>query len=160
MLLDGIVSTDQGEKLDEKLANLILPEDMGERMCLNHLTKNLSDSSDPLQFHRQAQTKRHGGIPLVSFDIIRLQNFEVMPLVDAPAGVIPVTDIQKLDLYRKRNPFESPYASPLSSSPSSSDEELYSHALTLHTPMAPIQTSARRAAPPPPQRNSKPGEKQ
>lgn len=34
MLLDGIVSTDPGEKLDEKLANLILPEDVDERMSL------------------------------------------------------------------------------------------------------------------------------
>ena len=74
---------------------------------------------------------------------------------ETPAGVISLTDIQKLDLYKRKNPFESPYASPLSSSPSSSDEELYSHALTLHAPMAPVQTSTRRPAPAPPPRSSK-----
>ncbi|KAF8204786.1 inositol polyphosphate phosphatase [Pholiota molesta] len=123
MLLDGIVSTDPGEKLDEKLANLILPEDMGELPPPSTDEKAWWDTPD------------------------------------SPAGVISLSDIQKLNLYRRNNPFESPYASPLSSSPSSSDEELYSHALTLHTPMAPVQTSTRRPAPAPPPRTSKLSEK-
>ncbi|KAF9478161.1 inositol polyphosphate phosphatase [Pholiota conissans] len=120
ILLDGVVSTDPGEKLDEKLANLILPADMGELPPPSTDEKAWWDNPD------------------------------------TPAGVIPLSEIQKLNLYRRNNPFESPSASPLSSSPSSSDEELYSHALTLHTPMAPVQTSTRRPAPaPPPPRSSK-----
>jgi len=35
MLLDGIVSTKPGEKLDEKLANLILPSETGKRVSFN-----------------------------------------------------------------------------------------------------------------------------
>jgi hypothetical protein len=35
ILLDGIVSTKPGEKLDEKLANLILPSETGERVSFN-----------------------------------------------------------------------------------------------------------------------------
>uniref|UniRef100_A0A8H8CK11 phosphoinositide 5-phosphatase n=1 Tax=Psilocybe cubensis TaxID=181762 RepID=A0A8H8CK11_PSICU len=69
---------------------------------------------------------------------------------DCPGGVIPISELQKLDLYRRNNPFDSPTISPLSSSPSSSDEELYSHALALHTPITPVQTSMRRPPPPPP----------
>ena len=70
--------------------------------------------------------------------------------LDCPAGMVPIAEIQRLELYRRGNPFESQPPSPLSSSPSSSDEELYSHALTLHTPMEPVQTTTRRPAPPPP----------
>ena len=64
--------------------------------------------------------------------------------------MVPIAEIQRLELYRRGNPFESQPPSPLSSSPSSSDEELYSHALTLHAPMEPVQTTTRRPAPPPP----------
>ncbi|PPQ77402.1 hypothetical protein CVT25_010984 [Psilocybe cyanescens] len=73
---------------------------------------------------------------------------------DCPAGVIPIPELQKLDLYRRNNPFDSPSISPVSSSPSSSDEELYSHALALQTPIAPVQTATRRPAPAPPTRPS------
>lgn len=115
---------------------------------------NLSAS---LQFRRPAQMKRHGGIALVNYFLRYLQTRKETEgfFSETPAGVISLTDIQKLDLYKRKNPFESPYASPLSSSPSSSDEELYSHALTLHAPMAPVQTSTRRPAPAPPPRNLK-----
>ena len=75
--------------------------------------------------------------------------------LDSPDGVVQIAEIQKLDLYRKNNPFESPSVSPLSSSPSSSDEELYSHAVTLQTPLEPTQTTGRRPAPPPPRRPPK-----
>src|ERR1700728_1006913 len=50
------------------------------------------------------------------------------------------------------NPFNSPSESSLSSSPSSSDEELYTHAQALQTPMQP----ARKFPPPPPPRSTKP----
>ncbi|GBE79963.1 Inositol-1,4,5-trisphosphate 5-phosphatase 1 [Sparassis crispa] len=52
------------------------------------------------------------------------------------------------------NPFDSPSNSPLSSSPSSSEEEIY-HTLALQAPMAPVQ-AARRPPPPPPPRSHKP----
>ncbi|KAF5322195.1 hypothetical protein D9619_000489 [Psilocybe cf. subviscida] len=120
MLLDGVVSTQPGEKLDEKLANLSLPSDTGE------LPPPSSDE------------KAWWDCP------------------DLPGGVVPITDIHHMDLYRRSNPFDSP--SPVSSSPSSSDEELYSHALTLQTPMSPVQTPARRPAPPPPPHITKPTE--
>ena len=35
ILLDGMVSTKPGEKMDEKLANLILPSETGERVSFN-----------------------------------------------------------------------------------------------------------------------------
>ncbi|KAF8165492.1 inositol polyphosphate phosphatase [Crassisporium funariophilum] len=69
---------------------------------------------------------------------------------DYPAGVVPIIELQGLDLYRRNNPFDSPTESSLSSSPSSSDEELYTNALSLQTPMAPVQATVRRPAPPPP----------
>ena len=69
---------------------------------------------------------------------------------DCPAGVIPIAELEKLDLYRRNNPFDSSEESSLTSSPSSSDEELYTHALSLPTPMEPVQASTRRPPPPPP----------
>jgi len=69
---------------------------------------------------------------------------------DCPAGVIPIAELEKLDLYRRNNPFDSSEESSLTSSPSSSDEELYTHALSLPTPMEPVQASTRRLPPPPP----------
>ncbi|CAA7259620.1 unnamed protein product [Cyclocybe aegerita] len=114
MLLESIVSTEPGESLDEKLANLTLPMNTVE-------------------------------LPLPSTD-----DKSWWDTAEWPRGLVPIAEILKLDLYRNTNPFVSPATSPLSSSPSSSDEELYSHALTLQTPMAPIQATARRPAPPPP----------
>ncbi|KAF9534756.1 inositol polyphosphate phosphatase [Crepidotus variabilis] len=74
---------------------------------------------------------------------------------DCPAGVIPISELDQLDLTRRGNPFESSSSSPLSSSPSSSDEELYTHALALQAPIAPVQVPVRRAAPPPPKPHKK-----
>ena len=68
---------------------------------------------------------------------------------DCPAGVVPIAELEKLDLYRRNNPFDSSEESSLTSSPSSSDEELYTHALSLPTPMEPVQASTRRLPPPP-----------
>ncbi|PPQ65581.1 hypothetical protein CVT26_000530 [Gymnopilus dilepis] len=119
MLLAGILSTQPGEKLDEKLARVSLPSEIHELPPPSTDEKAWWESSD------------------------------------SPDGVVQIAEIQKLDLYRKNNPFESPSVSPLSSSPSSSDEELYSHAVTLQTPLEPTQTTGRRPAPPPPPRPPK-----
>ncbi|EPT03582.1 hypothetical protein FOMPIDRAFT_1046622 [Fomitopsis schrenkii] len=60
-----------------------------------------------------------------------------------PGGIFVPSALHVLS--RKANPFDSPDNSPLSSSPSSSEEELYN---ALQSPMAPEQ--ARRRPPPPP----------
>ncbi|TFK28875.1 phosphatidylinositol phosphate phosphatase [Coprinopsis marcescibilis] len=56
-----------------------------------------------------------------------------------PGGIIPLSEFPKLDSFNNRNPFDSPDGSPISASPTTSDEELYSHALSLPTPMIPTQ---------------------
>ncbi|KAF4619399.1 hypothetical protein D9613_005124 [Agrocybe pediades] len=121
MLAEGVMSTQPGEMLDEKLAKLSLPADTEELPPPSTDEKAWWDDT-----------------------------------ADCPGGVVSITDLHKAALYRKGNPFESPGNSPLSSSPSSSDEELYSHALTLQTPIIPTQTSTvRRPAPAPPPRAGK-----
>ena len=95
-----------------------------------------------------------------------------------PSGVVPLSEFpdlvngnDKLPQQRKpkANPFESDSedeSSALSASPTSSDEELYTHALSLQTPITPTphningtlaqqqqqqgQAHGRRAPPPPP----------
>jgi len=67
-----------------------------------------------------------------------------------PAGVVPIEEFPDLDTLKRGNPFDSPAGSPLSSSPTTSDEELYTHALTLQTPITPTLHTAQRRAPPPP----------
>ncbi|KAF8076611.1 inositol polyphosphate phosphatase [Lyophyllum atratum] len=119
LLLESIVSTAPGEKLDEKLAALVFPSDITE-------------------------------LPPPSSDEVAWWNGP-----DRPGGVLPVYEFQRPVIRRKTNPFDSPDDSPLSSSPSSSDEELYTDALSLPTPMAPVLT-ARKPPPPPPPRSTKP----
>ncbi|KAG6878601.1 hypothetical protein C0993_003056 [Termitomyces sp. T159_Od127] len=75
---------------------------------------------------------------------------------DCPGGVLPIHEFRRTLTRRKTNPFDSPDDSPLSSSPTSSDEELYTDALTLPTPMAPIQAQRKPPPPPPPSRSTKP----
>ncbi|KAI0065841.1 DNase I-like protein [Artomyces pyxidatus] len=60
-----------------------------------------------------------------------------------PDGVVP---LQVPPGARAGNPFDSPPESPLSASPSSSDEELFNHVLSLPVPMVPT----KKAPPPPP----------
>ncbi|KAF9651242.1 inositol polyphosphate phosphatase [Thelephora ganbajun] len=73
-----------------------------------------------------------------------------------PNGVFVVTDAEEAR-YRSANPFDSPTDSPLSSSPSLSDEELYTAA--LQDPLTPAQVTIPtivRKPPPLPSRASKP----
>lgn len=77
-------------------------------------------------------------------------------ILDHPNGVVPVSDTVASHS-GSSNPFdESPYDSPLSASPSSSDEELFNHALSLPIPMIPVpsNTTARKPPPPPPRSKS------
>jgi hypothetical protein len=75
--------------------------------------------------------------------------------LDHPNGVFTVTVAESRC---GTNPFDSPSDSPLSVSPSSSDEELYTHALALQTPIIPAQLVRKQPPPPPPPRANKPSE--
>ena len=73
-----------------------------------------------------------------------------------PNGVFIVTEAEEAR-YRLANPFDSPTDSPLSSSPSLSDEELYTAA--LQDPLTPAQVAVPtivRKPPPLPSRANKP----
>lgn len=122
LLLQSVTSTAPGEKLDEKLAALVLPSDLASDLP--------PPSTDDSAWWNTADCP-HGIIPLSEF----------------PAPMDP--DSQQ----RIGNPFESDTSS-LSESPSSSDEELYTNAMSLQTPMAPSPAPTRRPAPPPPSRES------
>ncbi|KAJ7498702.1 SacI homology domain-containing protein [Mycena latifolia] len=71
-----------------------------------------------------------------------------------PNGAISMSELRNLKP-GATNPFDSPQESPLSSS-SSSDEELYTDALTLQTPIAPVKATVVRKPPPPPPPRKKP----
>ncbi|KAF9006532.1 DNase I-like protein [Cyathus striatus] len=120
LLLQSIVSTDSREKLDEKLASLVLPINPDE-------------------------------LPPPSSDDIAWWNGQ-----GQPPSLIPISELVKCisDAPAHGNPFNSPPDSLRSSSPSSSEDELYTHALSLQTPIAPIQAAKR--PPPPPPRQAKP----
>lgn len=69
---------------------------------------------------------------------------------DFPDGIVPMSELLKVDDYKYTNPFDSPGLSSLSSSPSTSDEELYNDALSLQSPLVPIPVQGHRKPPPPP----------
>jgi len=73
---------------------------------------------------------------------------------DHPNGVVPASADIDLSVPQRGNPFDSPIDSPLSASPSSSDEELFNHALALQTPMVP----SKKPPPPPPPPRPKAGD--
>ncbi|KAF7432917.1 inositol polyphosphate 5-phosphatase [Pleurotus ostreatus] len=70
---------------------------------------------------------------------------------DHPSGVIPLAEIMKAHSGPQNltDPFDVP-DSPASESVSSSDEELFEHALNLQTPLAPTKPVPRKPPPPPP----------
>jgi hypothetical protein len=115
LLLESVLSSTPGEKLDEKLATLRLPSDLVELP---------PPSSDEMAWWDKPEH---------------------------PNGVFLIP-AQSLNHRRSTNPFDSPEDSSLSSSPSSSDEELYTHALALQTPIIPVLTK-RKPPPPPPKVN-------
>jgi hypothetical protein len=96
--------------------------------------------------------KIYGGTRQVSLQVVFRPLIASLKHVikGCPAGVIPISELEKLNLYQRNNPFDSSEESSITSSPSSSDEELYTHALSLPTPMQPVQASTRRPPPPPP----------
>ncbi|KAJ7752739.1 SacI homology domain-containing protein [Mycena maculata] len=112
LLLQSVIMTAPGEKLDDKLAELAFPATFGDLP------------------------------PPSSDDAVWWDGPEY------PNGAISMSELPNLKL-GATNPFDSPDESPLSSS-SSSDEELYTDALTLQTPIAPVKAAAARKPPPPP----------
>ncbi|KAJ7178924.1 inositol polyphosphate phosphatase [Mycena filopes] len=112
LLLRSVVSTAPGEKLDDKLAAMVLPSTLGDL--------------PPPSSDEEAWWEGPG----------------------YPNGAISMAELRNLKP-GATNPFDSPAESPLSSS-SSSDEELYTDALTLQTPMSPVKAAAARKPPPPP----------
>ncbi|KAF8639783.1 hypothetical protein AX17_001043 [Amanita inopinata Kibby_2008] len=70
-----------------------------------------------------------------------------------PNGVVPISEFLKVEDHGSTNPFDSSTISSLSSSPSTSDEELYTDALNLQAPLEPMP--AQRKPPPPPPRRPK-----
>ncbi|KAG2154990.1 phosphoinositide polyphosphatase [Suillus bovinus] len=109
LLLENTLSATPGEKLDEKLASLVLADDYSE-------------------------------LPPPSADDDAWWNRP-----EHPKGIFPISIAHLLES-NATNPFDSPEESPFSSSPSSSDEELYSHAMGLQSPITPV----RKPPPPPP----------
>ncbi|KAJ6628885.1 DNase I-like protein [Mycena sp. CBHHK59/15] len=114
MLLQSVVTTAPGEKLDDKLAALALPTTFVD-------------------------------LPPPSSDEAAWWDGP-----EYPNGAISMSELRNLRP-GATNPFDSPAESPLSSS-SSSDEELYTDALTLQTPIAPVKAAVTRKPPPPPPR--------
>ncbi|KAG5648880.1 hypothetical protein DXG03_000229 [Asterophora parasitica] len=136
LLLESIVLTAPGEKLDEKLAALVFPSDITARAYF------------PVDLALMT------GV----FTKVPIQSLHLAPKtqLDCPGGVLPLYEFQRSPTRRKANPFDSPNDSPLSSSPTSSDEELYTDALSLPTPLEPAQATRKPPPPPPPPRSTKP----
>lgn len=147
LLLESVISTAPGEKLDEKLAALTLPVDLIERKPLVDFWHTVLTSLEvPPPSSDEAAWWDGPGKSAFFFD-----EHDIHRCTDHPNGVFPIPDAEVLNRCRG-NPFDSPIDSPLSSSPSSSEDELYTHALALQTPLAPTQ--ATRKPPPPPRKVS------
>lgn len=77
----------------------------------------------------------------------------LIPVLGYPKGLVPMSEFLMLgDRKLRVNPFDSPEASSLSSSPSTSDEELYNDALGLRSPKGSVTAHLRKPPPPPPPR--------
>jgi len=115
LLLDSVLHTAPGEKLDDKLASMVLPEDF------------LSGELPPPSSDEDAW----------------------WDTPDLPNGILPISSFTSLSYRHSKNPFDEEDSADinLSSSPSSSDEELYSAAVMTPDP-APLV--ARKPPPPPP----------
>ncbi|KAJ3993489.1 SacI homology domain-containing protein, partial [Lentinula boryana] len=113
LLLNSVLHTEPGEKLDDKLASMVLPEDF-------HSDELPPPSSDE---HTWWDT------------------------LDLPNGILPISSFTSHPYHYSKNPFDgqSSVDTSVSSSPSSSDEELYSAAV-----MTPDRLPAVLRKPPPP----------
>jgi hypothetical protein len=152
VLLESVLSSPPGENLDEKLASLQFPTNFVDRafMYSSHSCVTDASSVPPPSSEESAwwdgPSEYSSEILAARYGICR---------VDHPNGVFPIIAYQSLESRGSGNPFDSHDDSPLSSSPSSSDEELYTDAAALPDPITPMQ-SIRKPAPPPPSAYHKP----
>jgi hypothetical protein len=116
-------------------------------------------SSAAAQFRRSCMVGWSRCAPLlimpISFSLINIP-ISNLDATDHPNGVFIVTEAEEAR-YRSTNPFDSPTDSPLSSSPSLSDEELFTAA--LQDPLTPAQVAVPaivKRPPPLPSRARKP----
>jgi hypothetical protein len=153
MLAERVVATEPGEKLDEKLAALTFKNQQEQiTECLySYLRCAHILSWSIVQYLRQAQTSPHGGIVQVSLSC-PLWSTHAHHIVEHPDGVFPIT---QSPVRGPANPFDSAPITPLSCSPSSSDEELYRAAsLPSQSSVPPPFSLPRKVPPPPPPRRS------
>ncbi|KAL0949308.1 hypothetical protein HGRIS_009384 [Hohenbuehelia grisea] len=68
---------------------------------------------------------------------------------DHSNGIFTVEQLTKAPRPQTANPFEA-YESSIESSPTSSDDELFTHAAALQTPIVPVPTTRKPPPPPPP----------
>ncbi|KAK7060444.1 Inositol-1,4,5-trisphosphate 5-phosphatase 1 [Paramarasmius palmivorus] len=101
LLLNSVMTTAPGEKLDDKLALLSLPPEYCE-------------------------------LPPPSTDDIAWWDSQ-----SNPKGVVAIPHFNSSARHHHSNPFDSPTESPLSSSPTSSDEELFTHVQSLQAAIVP-----------------------
>ncbi|KIJ70155.1 hypothetical protein HYDPIDRAFT_35582 [Hydnomerulius pinastri MD-312] len=121
LLLENTLAAAPGEKLDEKIAALALPFNIvdlpppstDDLLWWDKLGKGISARSVILMADERSEDGK-GRLTIAA------------PLLESSSV----------------NPFDSPGDSPLSSSPSS-DEELYSHAADLPTPITPVQATRK-----------------
>lgn len=141
LLLENVTSTSNGEKLDDKLAALTLHPPTSDCVWFNSVSRSHDlmnhpvpppSSEDSAWWDRPGTYDKQLIIPSIT-DI--LQNSQTAGSPDHPNGVFVVTEAEEAR-YRSTNPFDSPTDSPLSSSPSLSDEELYA---ALQDPLTPAQ---------------------
>jgi len=111
------------------------------RLLLENITSKAPGEKSDEKLAALVMPFNHMGFPSPSSDEVAWWDSP-----DSPGGVLPLYKYQTLTNH-KTNPFDSPLDSPISSSPSSSDEELYTDALSLQTPMAPVQAAARKPPP-------------
>lgn len=159
LLLENVTSTSAGEKLDEKLAALTLHPSANDCACSISVLefRNLMDYPvPPPSSEDHAWWDHPGTYHYSSLAYQHPTNPSNLDSIDHPNGVFIVTDAEEAR-YRSANPFDSPTDSPLSSSPSLSDEELYTAA--LQDPLTPAQVAVPaivRKPPPLPSRARKP----
>jgi len=159
LLLENVTSTSNGEKLDEKLAALTLHPLTDDREYFDSALEffDLTQRQvPPPSSEDNAWWDRPGTYHHISCRaIFHSSAFLRLHSIGHQNGVFVVTEAEEAR-YRAANPFDSPSDSPLSSSPSLSDEELYTAA--LQDPLTPAQVAVPaivRKPPPLPSRANK-----
>ena len=152
LLFASVSLTEPGKKLTDQLALMSLPTTRATpiRELLQNQSNVLSlnyyqvpqPSSDEAAWWQGPGTSLANGP----------KNFLILA-TGYPKGLLPMSELLMLgDRKLTVNPFDSPEASSLSSSPSTSDEELYNDAFGLQSPKGLVAARLRKPPPPPPPR--------